>query len=75
MNSGLIFFSKIKADSLLKVQTFNNNQFFINGPLFGVLYKEKNPGDFSLAKMAEQKRGVSGLISRFAWGEYFLKAL
>ena len=46
MYSRLIFVSKIKLDSLLEVQTFNNNQFFI-GPLFGVLYEEKNPGDFS----------------------------
>ena len=40
-------------------------------PLFAVLYKKEKPSVFR--KMAEQKRGVSGLISRIAWVNIFPK--
>ena len=50
MNSRVIFVCKIQPDTLLEIQTFNNNQFF-----------------------TDQKRGVSGLISRIAWVNIFPK--
>ena len=59
MYSRLMFVSKIQPDSLLKLQTFNNNYFLQIGPFFGVLYKEEKTRRFQ----SSAKRVLSGLIS------------
>ena len=68
MYSGLIFVSKIKPDSLLEVQTFNNDRFFTKADLFsGFCVRKKIQEILVFRKMAGQKRGVSGLTSHIAW--------
>ena len=67
MYNRLIFVGKIKPDSLLEVQTFNNNQFFINRTSFrGFCMRKKKQEILVFRKMAEQNSGVSGLISHIA---------
>ena len=71
MYSGLVFFSKIKPDSLLKVQTSHINQFLQNGPLFGVLYKEEKPRDFSLPKNVQLETWCIRTDKSHCMSEYF----
>ena len=61
MYSRLKFVSKIKPDSLLEVQTFNNKQFFYKSDLFsGFCIRKKNQEISVFRKLGEQKLGVSG---------------
>ena len=78
MYSRLIFVNKIKPDSLLEVQTFNNNHFFFFlqiGHLFGVSYKEEKPGDFSLPQNGRTKTWCIGTDKSYCMSENFPKAM
>ena len=75
MYSRLIFVRKVKLDSLLEVQTFNNNPFLQIGPLFRVLYNEEKPGDFSLPQNGRAKTLFIRTDKSYWMSEYFPKAM
>ena len=74
MHSGFLSVNKIKPDSLLEVQTFNNHQFLQSRPLFEVLYREEKPGDFSLLKNDRTETWCIRTDKSYCMGEYLPKA-
>ena len=70
-----MFVSKISPDRLLEVQTFNNTQYFTNGPLFVVLYEEEKPAVFSLPKNGQTETTCIRTDKSYCMSEYFPKAM
>ena len=71
MYSHLVFVSKIKPDSLLEAQTFNNNHCFTNR----ILYKQEKPGDFRFRQNGQTKTWCIRTDKSYCMSEYFPKAM